>query len=62
MSKFLNTLLGIVGAAILGAIFGMDFTAVSIGLNMNDSNEIEDEYTAVILKRAREIGKRLFRR
>lgn len=62
MSKILNTLLGIIGAAILGAIFGMDFTAVSIGLNMNDSNEIEDEYTAVILKRAKEIGKRLFRR
>lgn len=62
MSKILNTLLGIIGAAILGAIFGMEFTAVSIGLNMNDSNEIEDEYTAVILKRAREIGKRLFRR
>lgn len=62
MSKFLNTLLGIVGAAIVGAIFGIDVAAVSIGLNMNDSNEIEDEYTAVILKRAREFGKRLFRR
>lgn len=62
MSKFLNTLLGIVGAAIVGAIFGIDVAAVIIGLNMNDSNEIKDEYTAVILKRAREFGKRLFYR
>lgn len=62
MSKFLNTLLGIVGAAIVGAIFGIDVAAVIIGLNMNDSNEIEDEYMAVILKHAREFGKRLFYR
>lgn len=62
MSKFLNTVFGIIGAMIVGLIIGLDIAGVYIGTCMNESNEIEDEYAAVILKYAREFGKRLFYR
>lgn len=54
MSKILNTVFGIIGATILGALFGIWTTLKIVGDSMNKENKIEDEWIAATLKTYRD--------
>ena len=62
MSKFLNTVFGIIGAGIVGFIIGVGATFAYVGNSMTKANEIEDEWITVTANNIASQFNRLFYR